>query len=121
MRPLVRVCGLVLGLRSERLRFAAPSERPTRSEPPKSQRPTHPSTHPPPPTAQNSYEVACRNAAFTDGYGASIERNDACRDESQSVVVKVVDNCPCSYPGNAFSNKRWCCGDSGAGAAHMVG
>jgi hypothetical protein len=27
------------------------------------------------------------------------------------VVVKVTDTCPCHYPGNYRSNKRWCCGD----------
>lgn len=42
-----------------------------------------------------------------------------CRDPDQSVVVRTVDNCPCNYPGNYYSNKRWCCGDSGSGSAHF--
>lgn len=65
------------------------------------------------------YEVKCRNADFTDGYGKPIERSSACYDESKSVVVRAVDACPCNYPGNAYSNSRWCCGDGGAGEAHM--
>lgn len=28
-----------------------------------------------------------------------------------SQVVRIVDVCPCSYPSNAYNNKRWCCGD----------
>jgi hypothetical protein len=158
VRPLVRLfgggCDLVLPFGFDPCVQSARALLPLLLNPPNSltlNRPTHHPTHPPhPPATHNSYEVACRNAAFTDGYGASIERNDACRDESQSVVVKgvprpptsrrrpraapvrrsppaappaaaVIDNCPCSYPGNAFSNKRWCCGDAGADAAHMVG
>jgi hypothetical protein len=27
------------------------------------------------------------------------------------VVVRITDTCPCTYPANAYSNKRWCCGD----------
>jgi len=27
------------------------------------------------------------------------------------VVVTVTDTCPCQYANNAYSNKRWCCGD----------
>ncbi|KAF6262467.1 RlpA-like double-psi beta-barrel-protein domain-containing protein-containing protein [Scenedesmus sp. NREL 46B-D3] len=40
------------------------------------------------------YEVACRP---TQG--------------QKSVIVTVTDTCPCHYPSNAYSNKRWCCGD----------
>lgn len=25
--------------------------------------------------------------------------------------LQVVDSCPCNYPTNAYSNRRWCCGD----------
>lgn len=25
--------------------------------------------------------------------------------------MKITDTCPCIYPNNYFSNKRWCCGD----------
>ena len=34
-----------------------------------------------------------------------------CLDKSQSVKVKITDSCPCNYPPNAVSNKRWCCND----------
>lgn len=30
---------------------------------------------------------------------------------SDCAQVKITDTCPCNYPGNAASNKRWCCGD----------
>ncbi|KAF6266517.1 RlpA-like double-psi beta-barrel-protein domain-containing protein-containing protein [Scenedesmus sp. NREL 46B-D3] len=40
-----------------------------------------------------------------------IDRNGACRDTSKSVIVQTTDTCPCNYPNNYFSNKRWCCGD----------
>lgn len=26
-------------------------------------------------------------------------------------VPQVTDTCPCNYPSNAYSNRRWCCGD----------
>jgi hypothetical protein len=48
---------------------------------------------------------------FRDGYGASLDRNGACFDPEASVVVTITDTCPCYYPGNMYSNKRWCCGD----------
>lgn len=48
---------------------------------------------------------------FTDGYGNSLDRTNVCYDPSASVVVRVVDTCPCNYPNNFYSNKRWCCGD----------
>ena len=53
-------------------------------------------------------EVACRNAAFSDGYGNSIDRSSACYNSAQSLVLRVTDNCPCHYPNNAYSNSRWC-------------
>jgi hypothetical protein len=59
------------------------------------------------------YEVRCRAASFSDGYGQYIDRSSGCKDPSKTVVVKAVDNCPCNYPGNPYSNKRWCCGDNG--------
>jgi len=65
------------------------------------------------------YEVKCRNTVLTDGYGESIDRSSVCFDDTKSVVVRTVDNCPCQYPSNEYSNKRWCCGDAGAGSAHM--
>jgi hypothetical protein len=30
-----------------------------------------------------------------------------CKDPSKTVVVRVTDTCPCWYPANAASNKRW--------------
>lgn len=48
---------------------------------------------------------------FKDGYGQGLDRKSVCYDPSASVVVTITDTCPCSYPGNYYSNKRWCCGD----------
>jgi hypothetical protein len=56
-------------------------------------------------------EVKCKATGFRDGYGQWLDRKDACFDTSASVVVTITDTCPCSYPGNYYSNKRWCCGD----------
>jgi hypothetical protein len=39
-----------------------------------------------------------------------MERSSSCYDESRTVVVKIVDSCPCVHA-NAYSNARWCCGD----------
>lgn len=64
------------------------------------------------------YEVACRNAVFTDGFGEQIDRTQSCFDESESLVVRIVDACPCEYAPNSYSNKKWCCQDSGAGDMH---
>ena len=44
-----------------------------------------------------------------DGYGAQLDRNNVCK--GGSVVVQITDTCPCHYPNNYYSNKRWCCGD----------
>ncbi|KXZ55514.1 hypothetical protein GPECTOR_2g1063 [Gonium pectorale] len=56
------------------------------------------------------YEVQCNPSAFSDGYGNYLDRNSGCKD-STSVIVTVTDSCPCNYPANAYSNRRWCCGD----------
>jgi Lytic transglycolase len=56
-------------------------------------------------------EVKCKNINFKDGYGQTLERSSACFDPSASLVVTITDTCPCHYPGNYASNKRWCCGD----------
>jgi len=56
-------------------------------------------------------EVKCKNFTFKDGYGQQLDRSKVCYDESASVVVMVTDTCPCHYPNNAHSNKRWCCMD----------
>lgn len=34
-----------------------------------------------------------------------------CYNNYASVVIMVTDTCPCVYPNNYASNKRWCCGD----------
>lgn len=57
------------------------------------------------------YAVACRRAAIQDGLGETLDRTSTCHDESRQVIVTVTDTCPCIYPANAMSNKRWCCGD----------
>ncbi|PNW70515.1 hypothetical protein CHLRE_17g723100v5 [Chlamydomonas reinhardtii] len=57
------------------------------------------------------YEVKCDPASFNDGYGQWLDRSNVCRDPDRSVIVQVVDSCPCNYPTNAYSNRRWCCGD----------
>lgn len=64
------------------------------------------------------FEIACRNAVFTDGYGEEIDRTQSCFNEAESLVVRIVDACPCEYAPNAYSNKKWCCQDSGAGDMH---
>ncbi|KXZ46176.1 hypothetical protein GPECTOR_46g245 [Gonium pectorale] len=56
-------------------------------------------------------EVRCDPAWIGDNYGGSYDRTGVCRDPEASVVVQVTDSCPCNYPANAYSNKRWCCGD----------
>ncbi len=43
--------------------------------------------------------------------GNWLDRNHVCHDSSASLVVEITDTCPCYYPSNAYSNKRWCCGD----------
>ncbi|WIA22297.1 hypothetical protein OEZ85_004615 [Tetradesmus obliquus] len=52
------------------------------------------------------YEVACRPTHIRDGYGSSMDRTHSCNGQS-SVIVTVTDTCPCYYPSNAYSNKRW--------------
>lgn len=57
------------------------------------------------------YEVRCRPAAFSDKFGNHIDRSHACYDPEKSIIVSIVDTCPCYYPGNHYSNSRWCCQD----------
>ncbi|KAG2435774.1 hypothetical protein HXX76_006970 [Chlamydomonas incerta] len=57
------------------------------------------------------YEVACREARFSDGYGNGIDRSGGTCSRGGSVIVTITDACPCYYPANEYSNKRWCCGD----------
>ncbi|KAI8467129.1 MAG: WD40-repeat-containing domain protein [Monoraphidium minutum] len=58
------------------------------------------------------YEIACDPQWVKDGYGEGFDRKDVCHDAGQSLVVTVTDTCPCHYPDNYYSNKRWCCGDA---------
>jgi len=64
------------------------------------------------------YEVKCREEAYTDGKGNSYD-GQVCHNTTESLVVRVVDACPCNYPNNAYSNQRWCCQDQGAGDMHV--
>ena len=64
------------------------------------------------------FEVKCRQEPYTDGYGGVFDNANQCHNTTQSLVARVVDACPCDYPGNAYSNKRWCCQDDGAGDMH---
>jgi hypothetical protein len=58
------------------------------------------------------YELRCTNEIITDGYGQEINRSNACYDTDKSIVVRIVDACPCVYPTNKISNSRWCCNDN---------
>jgi hypothetical protein len=44
---------------------------------------------------------------FSDGYGAWLQRSNVCFDPQASVIVQITDTCPCYYPDNMYSNKRW--------------
>ncbi|KAJ9525881.1 hypothetical protein QJQ45_009241 [Haematococcus lacustris] len=57
-------------------------------------------------------ELRCQNADFKDGFGQTLNRKNACKDPKRSIFVTIADACPCHYPSNHHSNKRWCCGDS---------
>lgn len=57
------------------------------------------------------YEIKCNPSTFKDGYGDTLDREQVCKDPDASLVVQITDSCPCHYPTNAFSNRRWCCGD----------
>lgn len=52
-------------------------------------------------------EVRCTGVGFKDGYGAYLDRTEVCYNPDASVVVMITDTCPCFYPGNYASNKRW--------------
>ncbi|GAX84180.1 hypothetical protein CEUSTIGMA_g11603.t1 [Chlamydomonas eustigma] len=47
---------------------------------------------------------------FKDNFGQWLDRQHDCLSQ-ESVVVTITDTCPCVKPNNAYSNKRWCCGD----------
>jgi hypothetical protein len=54
------------------------------------------------------YEIRCNPATVKDGYGASFDRTHACIDPSTSLLVRVADACPCSYPNNWCGNGLAC-------------
>ena len=52
------------------------------------------------------YEIKCRGiqAISADG-SVNLDRSDACLDTTTSIIIKIVDTCPCN------GNEKWCCGD----------
>lgn len=54
------------------------------------------------------FELKCRPAEINsaDGQVKRLNQTKACLDENKSIVIQVVDTCPCS------DNKAWCCGDT---------
>lgn len=56
------------------------------------------------------FEMKCNPGVFTDGYGKAIKRDKDCK-SMEPLIITITDTCPCDYPNNAYSNKRWCCGD----------
>eukprot|EP01025_Chloroclados_australasicus_P032926 TRINITY_DN3344_c1_g1_i1.p1 TRINITY_DN3344_c1_g1~~TRINITY_DN3344_c1_g1_i1.p1 ORF type:complete len:430 (-),score=47.91 TRINITY_DN3344_c1_g1_i1:1535-2668(-) len=57
------------------------------------------------------YEVKCHGVMFMDSFKNQLDRSNVCNDGESSVVVRVVDTCPCNDVKSQFSNQRWCCGD----------
>ncbi|KAG1668997.1 hypothetical protein FOA52_000590 [Chlamydomonas sp. UWO 241] len=56
------------------------------------------------------FEVKCEPMSFKDNYGQELGREGSCG-STNSVKIAITDTCPCSKPGNEYSNHRWCCGD----------
>jgi len=58
-------------------------------------------------TCGSCYEMKCHPMDFHDRYGGFMNRagSDVCIDPNKSIVVKIIDHCPCSH------NHKWCCGD----------
>ncbi|KAK9823804.1 hypothetical protein WJX72_005620 [[Myrmecia] bisecta] len=57
------------------------------------------------------YEAKCNPMDFTDANGKVLTGMGVCYDTNSTIVFRVTDTCPCNFPSNALSNKRWCCGD----------
>eukprot|EP01023_Acetabularia_acetabulum_P058773 TRINITY_DN698_c0_g2_i1.p1 TRINITY_DN698_c0_g2~~TRINITY_DN698_c0_g2_i1.p1 ORF type:complete len:381 (-),score=77.62 TRINITY_DN698_c0_g2_i1:467-1609(-) len=58
------------------------------------------------------YEVKCHGVFFQDSFENQLDRSNVCHDkDGGSVVVRVVDTCPCNDVKSQYSNQRWCCGD----------
>lgn len=53
------------------------------------------------------FEVRCDPVWVTDSYNGSFDRTTACYDPTASLIVRITDVCPCTYPSNFYSNKRW--------------
>ncbi|GMH35768.1 hypothetical protein BSKO_03636 [Bryopsis sp. KO-2023] len=53
------------------------------------------------------YEVKCHPMDMYDRYGSELKRSmpNVCKDPNMSIVVKIIDTCPCDH------NHQWCCGD----------
>ncbi|KAL6758471.1 RlpA-like double-psi beta-barrel-protein domain-containing protein-containing protein [Haematococcus lacustris] len=56
------------------------------------------------------YKIRCKPMTVRDNFGQQIDRNNECYNQDPITVV-ITDTCPCDKPNNAYSNKRWCCGD----------
>ncbi|KAG1668661.1 hypothetical protein FOA52_001268 [Chlamydomonas sp. UWO 241] len=56
------------------------------------------------------FEIKCEPMNFKDNYGQELGRDGACS-STDPINVVMTDTCPCSKPGNEYSNQRWCCGD----------
>eukprot|EP00879_Flechtneria_rotunda_P015315 GHRR01016009.1.p1 GENE.GHRR01016009.1~~GHRR01016009.1.p1 ORF type:complete len:151 (+),score=29.76 GHRR01016009.1:272-724(+) len=54
------------------------------------------------------YEVKCDDKSIKDAYGQNIDRSNACKDTSASVVVQISDTCPCDFPANAYRTTLMC-------------
>lgn len=57
------------------------------------------------------FEAKCDPRWIKDSYGGVFDRTTSCIDSSSSIIVRITDVCPCTYPPNFYSNKRWCCND----------
>jgi Lytic transglycolase len=52
------------------------------------------------------FEIKCRPTQVISGDGTvNVDRSTACKDENKSIIIKIVDTCPCN------GNEKWCCGD----------
>ena len=49
--------------------------------------------------------ASLRTCAVQDAYGATLYRSSACA-TTGTMVIKIIDSCPCIFPSNSYSNKR---------------
>lgn len=59
----------------------------------------------PHPSCRRCYEVKCDPGSVRDNYGGVFDRSHMCYDTSESVVVQVIDSCPCEWGGSVWA----CC------------